>query len=249
MKNKYISNLILVYQPKVNIIDETIDSFEALSRFKDEFDNELNTLEVINSITHVDDMRILTQTVISSVINDFKLIERLQKSIFNVSINITSVELEDIRFKPWIEEVFKNNEIYIKNIELEITERYKIRNSNKLIDSLKFLKQKGFKVSFDDLGSGFNNINLIKKYAVDSIKLDKKITELISKDKWYVKKIIDDAHNFNIKVVAEGVEDLNTFEELKKIKCDLVQGYYFYKPISLKNILNNKKEIFKYKYN
>lgn len=219
------------------MIDKKIDSFEALARFNDEFGNELNTIEVINSITNVEDMRKFTEIVINIVINDFKFIQREGKSLFKVGINITSVELEDSKFETWIKEIFRNNEKYIKNIEFEITEKYEIKSICKIENTLKFLKEKGFKVSFDDLGSGFNNVDLIKKYDVASIKLDKKITKLINKNKEYVKKIIDDAHKLNIKVVAEGIEDLKTFEELKSVQCDLAQGYYFYKPISIENII------------
>lgn len=240
MGNNGICKLDMVYQPKVNMVNGRIESLEALARFKDAFNNDISTIEVINLVKNIDEMKLLTTAVIKGVINDFNKFDKNYVNIPNISINITSVELEDNLFKSWMEEVFKNAGKYVKNIEFEINERHVIINNSKFKEALKFLHGKGIKVSFDDIGSGFNTINLIEEYNVDFIKIDKKIVELVRVDKRELKKIIDSAHKNNVKVVAEGIEDLKTFEELRNLNCDLGQGYYFYKELSVERILEKK---------
>lgn len=229
MNPNRIKNMEIVYQPKVHLKTNKVESLEALSRFFDKDNNILNTEKIIMLAREVNDMRIITNRVINKTISIIENLENDKK--LNFSINISCIEIEDEFFEKWIEDLFyKYKSNYLNRLEFEITEKYKIKNKQLLKKRIKFLQDKGFLVSLDDIGAGFNKYELIYEYDVDYVKIDKSLIREINKHKDTIKRIIESSHLSNKMVVAEGIENESTYRILKKLDCDLGQGFYFYKP-------------------
>ena len=119
---------------------------------------------------------------------------------------------------------------------LEITESAYSEDSDMILETVKRLRDDGFKVEMDDFGSGYSSLNMLTEMPIDVLKLDMKFIRNIctnEKDRRMMELMIDIADFLNVPVVAEGVEHKEQYELLKKSGCDIIQGYYFSKPVPL----------------
>jgi EAL domain-containing protein (putative c-di-GMP-specific phosphodiesterase class I) len=120
-----------------------------------------------------------------------------------------------------------------KYIELEITESVLMNSVYTVANNLNLLRKQGIKVSIDDFGTGYNSLKYIQKFDVDCIKIDRTFVSNIDDDinKIIIKHIISLGHSINAEIIAEGVETKEQYKYLKKQGCDIIQGYYFSKPL------------------
>ena len=126
-----IKEMRVVYQPKINLKTKKIESVEVLARFFDKDGMVLNTDKVIGLVKNIKDMRSLTNVVIEKTVKDMENIKFYNK--INFSINISSIEIEDNDFKTWINNIIlKYDKKYLSKLEFEITEKYEIRNEEKM---------------------------------------------------------------------------------------------------------------------
>jgi EAL domain-containing protein (putative c-di-GMP-specific phosphodiesterase class I) len=119
-------------------------------------------------------------------------------------------------------------------LNLEVTESIMVDNQNVMLTQLARLRDIGVKISIDDFGTGFSSLAYFRDLPVDEIKIDKSFVMHMlesEKDHAIVKAVIDLAHNFSLKVVAEGVESMEIAERLADLRCDILQGYVFDKPL------------------
>ena len=117
---------------------------------------------------------------------------------------------------------------------LEITESAYTDSSQEIIDTVKGLRNNGFKIEMDDFGSGYSSLNMLTSLPIDALKLDMKFIRNIcenKKDSRLVEIMIQIARLLEVPVIAEGVETKEQMELLKSIGCDIIQGYYFSKPL------------------
>lgn len=246
LKNK---ELYLVYQPKINIIDNTIEGVEILLRW-DRGDKEpVGPDRFIKIAEEIGFIKEITKFVIENAVS--QITEWENKGInVNYSINITARELHDNNFMGWTKKFFENNDIDRSKFEIEITERVLAKEGKKLIDTLQWLRNLGYKVSIDDFGTGFNSLMSLVEFPIDILKIDKYFIDRLDQYniRRLVKTIIEYAHRVRIKVIAEGVETEKQLKILKKIKCDLVQGYYYSKPLLPKDFEKFYHEFNKLRY-
>ncbi len=166
------------------------------------------------------------------------------KELIPVSINFSRLHLQNKNFIKEIAEIVSSYKIDPKYIEIELTESTVMENEKELINILAELHKNGFLVAIDDFGSGYSSLGMLKNFKVDTLKLDKSFfTDLEEEDEYnrgnlVVESVVALAGNLGIHTVAEGIEDLRQYEFLKKIKCDLAQGYYFSKPIPMPEFEN-----------
>lgn len=126
-------------------------------------------------------------------------------------------------------------------IELEMTETTVVHNVELAKEAERNVHKLGFVVSMDDFGTGYSSFSMLKNINIDVLKMDKSFFEDILESKRgriIIESIIEMAHKLNIKVVAEGIENNEQLEYLTKIKCDMIQGYFFEKPISITEFEN-----------
>ena len=101
------------------------------------------------------------------------------------------------------------------------------------------LKNLNVKVQIDDFGTGYSSLSYLGLFAFDALKIDKSFVKAMFDNKWameIIKTIISMAHNMNMEAIAEGVETVEQLEELRALKCDYFQGYWFSKPLDSKEV-------------
>ena len=154
-----------------------------------------------------------------------------------LSINVSAVQLSNDKFISEIEKIAKEFEIEKGVLTFEITESYVIDNIEEAAKTLNKLKELGFKISLDDFGTGYATLTHLKSLPIDVLKIDMTFIKSILTDKKseiIVKHIIDMAHKMDLKTICEGVETEGQYIKLKELGSDIIQGFYFAKPIPKK---------------
>jgi EAL domain-containing protein (putative c-di-GMP-specific phosphodiesterase class I) len=155
-----------------------------------------------------------------------------------ISINFSKLHFKNPDLAEEIEKEVDKYGIPHHLIEIEITESTYEETKENLKTVLKALKSKGFSTSIDDFGSGYSSLNLLSQLDFQVLKLDKAFLESGIEDE-KVKNIVDSvismAKKLAMKVVAEGVERKEELDMLKSLSCDLIQGFYFDRPIPMRD--------------
>lgn len=157
------------------------------------------------------------------------------KKIVPISVNVSRVQLSNPNLAQEICAIVDKYRVPHKYIDLELTESACFDDTKLLINTINKLREMGFPVSMDDFGSGYSSLNLLKDLPFDTLKIDgeffRNVTDL-DRANVVVKNIIDLAKSLNMTIVAEGIETDEQVAFLRTTECDLIQGYYYSKPIS-----------------
>ena len=151
-----------------------------------------------------------------------------------VSVNISRMDIYDPNLEVELLNNVKEAGISPADYLLEITESAYTDNSDQIIRVVDRLRSDGFKIEMDDFGSGYSSLNMLTSLPIDALKLDMKFVQNILRDnKEYrmVELMMEIAEFLAVPVIAEGVEDENQYNLLKEAGCDVIQGYYFSKPL------------------
>ena len=151
-----------------------------------------------------------------------------------VSVNVSRVDMYDPGLLSGFKDLIERNGIDSKDLYLEITESAYTQDSGQIIDTVNKLRELGFKVEMDDFGTGYSSLNMISTLPIDALKLDMKFIRSAftgRKDTRMLEVILDIADYLSVPVVAEGVETEEQLLALRAMGCDIVQGYYFSKPV------------------
>lgn len=224
--------LVLHYQPKVNLKNGEVIGFEALVRWQHDEMGLLYPEKFIPLAEVSDAIHYLTQEV-------FRLaLQQQQKWIVRgyqlpVAINLSARNLIDDRCVNVLRDLIKIYDVQPGMLELELTETALMHDPEAAIELLNQLAELGIKLTIDDFGTGYSSLSYLRRMPIHALKID---TEFVinmlanEQDSIIVLSTISLAHNLNLDVVAEGVEDKDTMVRLKKMGCDMVQGYFIGKP-------------------
>ncbi len=156
--------------------------------------------------------------------------------IFAISVNFSRKHLYSTDFVSTLESICAKYDIKPAYLGIEVTETSMLSNEGDLVSLIHQLQGKGFKVFMDDFGSGYSSLGLLKNTPVDVLKLDKSFfsrSESRRRSLAVVSSVIRLSKDLNIKTVAEGVETADDVKVLKEMGCDIIQGYYYAKPMPL----------------
>ena len=219
----------LVYQPQVESISGEVKGYEALIRLKNNKYYPDQFIEVAETTGLILD---IGRYVIREVIQYLAKLKVLGINM-PIAINISPKQFNDKSLVEYLKELLLEYDVSPELIDFEITESLLVEDVDEVIDFLEELKSTGIKISLDDFGTGYSSISYLTFLPIDKLKLDKSIIERFIKQnrQEVLKNIIEMAHNFDFKVVAEGVETKDQFKLLRSMSCDMIQGYYFSKPI------------------
>ena len=151
-----------------------------------------------------------------------------------VSVNVSRVDIYDPDLEQMLDNIMEKYELSPNEYLLEITESAYTSDSSRIIDTVKQLRTKGFKIEMDDFGSGYSSLNMLASMPIDALKLDMQFIRNITenkKDFKMVELMLDIAKFLEVPVIAEGVETQEQYDLLKQAGCDIIQGYYFSKPV------------------
>ncbi len=155
---------------------------------------------------------------------------------YKVNVNISVIQLLQPDFVAKVRAVLDRVKINPKNVTLEVTESLAINDMNRMKKVLKKLKTLGVCVALDDFGTGYSSLNHIREMPIDVIKIDRCFVEPLSEDEYagaFVKMVAELAKTIGVKVCVEGVEHRKQLEVLKDMNVDMIQGYYFGKPMKV----------------
>ena len=235
----------LAYQPKICLADQEVIGVEALLRLRDNSIKKLSIGTLINIAEDAGFINEITKWVIKTSIGQIKEWKDNGLDVC-VSINLSAHDIMDNSIVEYTKAILEQYNIESNRIEFELTERSIISDFNKAYETLSKFRELGIKISLDDYGIGHNSlVHLVNNtFPYDYIKIDKEFIDNIEKDQnqSLIKGIIDTAHVLRTRVIAEGVESLEQVKVLEDIGCDIIQGYYFSKPIPAKDIISFMEE-------
>jgi EAL domain-containing protein (putative c-di-GMP-specific phosphodiesterase class I) len=157
-----------------------------------------------------------------------------------ISVNLSRVHLYERDLVKRLTEVVERYNVPPEYIEFELTESVFYEETEGLLRIMSEIKEAGFRLSMDDFGSGYSSLNLLRRLPVDVLKLDKVFLQDCGdgddemRGKRIVMHVISMAKDLQMEVLAEGVETLNQKEFLQSARCDMIQGYYYARPMPLK---------------
>lgn len=228
---------VIYLQPKVALLNDKVAGAEALVRWQ------------------LPDGRMLSPGVFIPIMEKNHVIGRLDKyvyekvciwihgrlkaglSIVPVSVNVSKLQFYNPDFVKEYKEIKEQYQIPDGILEIEFTETVAFENQKYMFKVIKELHESGFGCSLDDFGTGYSSLGLLKDIQIDVLKLDAmffRSGDNIEKERLIVRTIITMAKELNIKVVAEGIEKQEQIEFLKEMDCDLVQGFFYFKPMPVK---------------
>lgn len=246
-KIKYRMNndkYLLQYQPIYNPRNKDIVGFEGLLRLIDQDNKIIPPYKFIPEIEENEMLFDISLWIIKKVIKDYDKIKNykcVKEKNFYISLNLSLNEIENEVFvKKAIQILYKSN-LEPNKICLEIIERVKMNDLDKINKNIDLLKSAGFKIAIDDFGVEYSNLDVLQKLDIDIIKIDKNFVDGIGKDiirneiVLFISKIARETNKY---VVLEGIEEVGQDTAIKKMKNDLlyVQGYYYSKPMYIKDI-------------
>lgn len=223
-------------QPKVDAKTLKICGGEALLRWFDEDGTMIPLslfLPVLNENSYI---RYVDQMVFELVCKMIQ--ESIQKGMkmVPISFNLSKASFEDEPFMQEYMEVFQQFDIPKEYIEFELLESISMDNSDKLIKVVDTIYKAGFRCALDDFGSGYSSMSVLARVPIDIIKLDRSLFQNPYRDidKFLiVDGLLDILHHFPVQIVAEGVEDETVAEHMRQHACDMIQGFYYYRPMPM----------------
>jgi len=229
---------VVFYQPKFDLNNRKFISSEALIRWNSKKYGLLAPTKFIDKAEAVGLIHDIDVYVLKQVCEDLNDMIRRGRRVLPVSVNFSLYEFYSANFLDVVLDILKTFNIPPHLIEIEITEATSQANQFLSISIIKKLKDHGIRVLMDDFGIGFSNVGNLKKIPFDVVKIDKSFIDDIvtnTKSREIVKFLIGLCKVNGMEVVAEGVDNKEQVEILKKAKCDTIQGFYYSQALSKKD--------------
>lgn len=227
------NELVLYYQPQVDIASRKIMGVEALVRWPRTAEDMVLPVEFIPLAEQTGLIRPLTLWVLEEAVRQCGHWRELCHDL-KVSINLSARNLLDPTLPDMLAKLLASNQVDADCLMLEVTESAVMLQPERALQNLTRLHEMGASLSVDDFGTGYSSLAYLKKLPVCELKIDQSFVFGMVKnenDAIIVRSTIDLAHNLGLKVVAEGIEDYETLQLLEILGCDTGQGYLFSKPI------------------
>lgn len=235
-----LDELDIFYQPKVDPFENKIRGFEALIRWKRD-KNEWIPPSVFIPISEGNGLIIeFGYYVIEKACDFISALKEKGFSDFHVGVNISAKQFSDSGFIDNLIKIVESKKIDPSHMDLEITESITASKVFNTIESLSRLSRYGFSISIDDFGTGYSSLQYLVTLPFDTIKIDKSFVDSIlevERNTTVLDTMISLAHALGKKIVAEGVETEEQKDYLMNKNCGLIQGYYYYKPMPMSEIL------------
>ena len=227
---------VVFYQPKFNIKGDKpfLASAEALVRWKHPTKGLISPGIFIPLFEEKGLIQRLDLYVWNEAALQLKKWQEKYHKHVPVSVNVSRIDLYDPNLVETLLDIVKQNNLDTKDLYLEITESACTEDVGIIIDKVNALREAGFMIEIDDFGTGYSSLSMINKIPLDALKIDMIFIRNAFRsqnDNQLIKIIIDIASYLKVPTIAEGVENKEQVEVLKELGCDLVQGYYFSKPV------------------
>ncbi len=229
------SEFLVQYQPQVDIRDFQLVGMEALVRWQHPSLGLLYPKEFIHLAEDSGLIISLGDWVLRTACVQNKLWQDAGLAPMRLSVNFSARQFQQAAFISSVAEILKETNLDPRWLELELTESSIMKDPEQAIEKLHELKLMGIKVAIDDFGTGYSSLNYLKRFPIDTLKIDKSFVSDLCKDPHdtaIVRAIITLGHALDLVVIAEGVETQEQLHYLRSLDCDVVQGFLFSKSLS-----------------
>ena len=238
----------LCYQPQVDLASEKVVAVEALIRWNHPVKGVLMPADFVPLAEQIGLIIPIGEWVLKAACKQAR--EWLDQGLSPVrmAVNVTSKQLNQYNFVKTIVDILNEAKLDPSSLELELTENT-ILESETSIEMIHSLKNLGVHLALDDFGTGYSSLSYLRNIPLDRLKIDRSFIQNIQvnhKDEAIIQAIIDMARSLGLEVLAEGVETKSQLDFLKTKKCGEIQGFYYSKPLTskeLEGIMKNKREI------
>jgi diguanylate cyclase (GGDEF)-like protein len=230
---------VLHYQPKVRLSDGRMVGVEALIRWEHPQRGLVPPDEFIPLVERTVLLRPLTQYVLNESLRQWHQWSRAGIQL-EVAVNLSPRSLLDPQLPDLVGGLLERWEVPPRFLTMELTESFVMSDSGRSLGVLAGLSEVGVMLSIDDFGTGYSSLSYLKRLPIGEIKIDRSFVmnmQQDANDAMIVRATVDLGRNLGLRVVAEGVEDRETFEQLGELHCDIAQGYYLSKAIPSQEIL------------
>ncbi|MGF1741512.1 EAL domain-containing protein [Vibrio profundum] len=230
----YNNELTLAFQPQISIEDNTLAGCEALLRWKHPDKGWIRPDIFIPIAEQSGLIAPLGKWVILETCRQIKRWQKAGYQVPRVSINVSSVQFSKENMHRVIVQSLKDTGISTKYLAVEVTESSIMQGADS-IAQLEKIQAEGIRIALDDFGTGYSSLSALRGLPIDELKIDKSFVSDLSSGsdgKAIVSAIIAMAHQLGLEVVAEGVETKEELDFLKQKSAEIIQGYYFSKPLT-----------------
>nr|WP_136250253.1 bifunctional diguanylate cyclase/phosphodiesterase [Ningiella ruwaisensis] len=228
--------LSLVYQPKIRLDGKPGIQLEALARWRHPALGDVRPDEFISIAEHAGFIELFTRWLVKQAFSDLKTFDHVKADI-KLALNISADDVVDSSLPSFLAQQLVEHDIQATSILLELTERVIVKNPDNAVRHLRVLQDAGFKIAIDDFGTGYSSLSYLTKLPIDTLKIDRSFIYQLAESKEnqaICKTILALATNFEMEVVAEGVEDAQSLALLAELGCDWGQGYLICRPVNRK---------------
>jgi len=234
------NEFVLHYQPVFASATTRIVGFEALIRwnfqhtlhFPDSFIGIAECSRVINDIG---------RWVIAQAISQIATWNLQHRNAMSIAINLSTIQLTDKTLFSFIKSILEKHNLAPELVEFELTETTLLENNSQGVQLMESLSQLGCRIALDDFGTGFSSVSHLQNFPIDTVKIDKSLMLACDEAKTLalVKGLAAMLHSLGLDIVAEGIEDEQSFNLCKELNIQRAQGYFFSKPIDTDAIEKN----------
>ena len=223
--------IVLYFQPQADVRTGTVVGAEALIRWQHPVRGLMPPNDFVPHVERTGMSTALSAYVLSGAARQLRE-WRDQRVDVSLAVNLTMHDLLDVSLPDRVAEMLEHFAVDPTRLELEITERVIMADPVRVKNVVERLKLIGVRLAIDDFGTGYSSLSYLKSLPLDVIKIDRSFVMGMDRpsDRAIVRSTIDLGHNLGLTVVAEGVEDQETLDELNRYGCDLVQGYLIARP-------------------
>lgn len=232
---------VLYYQPQYRTKEKNIMGFEALVRWKSETLGIVSPGKFIPIAEESGLIIPLGDWILEEAIKFIKMIQQQGYPEMIISVNISAIQLIQDNFSDKVSELIKKYDLAPEYLELEITESVMMESMDSVINNINYIKEMGISIALDDFGTGYSSLNYLTKIPINTLKIDKSFIEnigIMREKNLLIGSIVEIGRKLGLSIVAEGVETVDQYNYLARMRCERIQGYFFSKPLPQETVFN-----------
>ena len=229
------NEFLLYYQPKMNLATGEFVGAEALVRWNHPTRGLVQPDTFISVAEYSGLIEEMGKQVIQKACAQYAVWNNAGVHIPHIAVNVSVRQFRRGDLMGIIKEALQSSSMPHRALEIEVTESLFMEDSHEVFPILENLRQMGIKIAIDDFGTGYSSMSELRYLPADILKIDKSfVDDMVSNDsaRAIARMLLELAHTLNKTVVAEGVSDLDQLNLLREWECDIIQGYYYSKPLS-----------------
>lgn len=233
------NELSVVYQPQIELNNHRIIGVEALLRWQHPVLGNISPIEFIPIAEDSGQIINIGEWVLRTAVKQMR--QWLDKGIplSVIAVNLSALQFRHLNLLSQITKILDEAGLPSEYLELELTERVAMDKPEEAIAIMQMLNKRGIRLSIDDFGTGYSSLNYLKRFPISKLKIDRSFINNVqedSDDRAIISTIIDLANNLGLLTIAEGVENEQQLEFLRRQGCHQVQGYYYSPPTTAEEI-------------